>query len=79
MVEGGGLVVGEKALYWRGVHLERFFNVVSKRGGGVKRQSRGGGQLVFGVVASRQFGAGFCAGAGEDGAGCFLSEMEYQK
>jgi len=38
---------------------------------GVKRNSRGGGKVVFGVVAGRRFGAGFHARAGADGVGCF--------
>ena len=60
---------GEDALL-----VERAFGaiaeVLSKRGGGVKRNSRGGGQVVFGVVASRRFGAGFRTRAGADGVGC---------
>ena len=38
---------------------------------GVKRNSRGGGKVVFGVVPRRRFGAGFRARAGADGVGCF--------
>jgi len=38
---------------------------------GVKRNSRGGGKVVFRVAASRRFGAGFRARAGADGVGCF--------
>ena len=38
---------------------------------GVKRNSRGGGKVVFGVDAGRRFGAGFRARAGADGVGCF--------
>ena len=57
------------------VLVERAFGavpeVLSERGGGVKRNSRGGGEIVSGVVASRRFGAGICAGAGADGFGCF--------
>jgi hypothetical protein len=37
------------------------FEVLSERGSGVKRNSRGGGKVVFEVVASRRFGAGFRA------------------
>jgi len=47
------------------------FEVLSERGGGVKRNSRGGGKVVFGVVASRRFGAGFRARSGADVVGCF--------
>jgi len=47
------------------------FEVLSERGSGVKRNSRGGGKVVFGVVASRRFGAGFRARTGADGVGCF--------
>ena len=57
------------------VLVERAFGavseVLSERGGGVKRNSRGGGEIVSGVVATRRFGAGICAGAGADGFGCF--------
>ena len=71
--DGGGVRVegcGEDA-----VLVERAFGevpeVLSERGGGVKRNSRGGGEIVSGVVASRRFGAGFRARAGADGVGCF--------
>jgi len=47
------------------------FEVLSERRGGVKRNSRGGGKVVFGVVPRRRFGAGFRARAGADGVGCF--------
>jgi len=57
------------------VLVERAFGavseVLSECGGGVKLNSRGGGKVVFGVLASRRFGAGICAGAGADGVGCF--------
>jgi hypothetical protein len=57
------------------VLVERAFGavseVLSESGGGVKRNSRGGGEIVSGVVASRRFGAGFRARAGADGVGCF--------
>ena len=57
------------------VLVERAFGaisqVLSERRGGVKRNSRVGGKVVFGVVASRRFGAGFRARAGADGVGCF--------
>ena len=51
--------------------LGAIFEVLPERGAGVKRNSRGGGKVVFGVVASRRFGAGFRARAGADGVGCF--------
>ena len=58
------------------VLVERAFGtlseVLSECRGGVKRNSRGGGEIVSGVVASRRFGAGICAGAGADGFGCFF-------
>ena len=66
-VEGGGedAVLVERA-------FGAVFEVLSERRGGVKRNSRGGGKVVFGVVASRRFGAGFRARAGADGVGCFF-------
>ena len=47
------------------------FEVLPERGSGVNRNSRGGGKVVFGVVASLRFGAGFRARADAGGVGCF--------
>jgi hypothetical protein len=58
MVEGRGLKVADKTLYWWSVHLKRLLKFCRSGGGGVKRNSRGGGKVVFEVVASRRFGAG---------------------
>lgn len=69
MSEGKERIVAEHPKAWvegcgeDAVSVERAFGAVfeflSERGGGVKRNSRGGGKVVFGVVASRRFGAGF--------------------
>ena len=71
MVEGRGLKVAEKTLYWWSVHLERFLKFCRSAGAESIEIPRGGGKVVFGVISSRRFGAGICAGAGADGFGCF--------
>ena len=70
MVEGRGMKVAEKTLYWWSVHLERFLKFCRSAGAESIEIPRGGGKVVFGVISSRRFGAGICAGAGADGFGC---------
>ena len=73
--DGGGAEIGGgvRDTVWVERAFGTLLEVLSRSRSGVKRNSRGCGEVVFGVVAGRFFSAGICAGAGADGFGCFFS------